>query len=893
MRARRLKLILAAGLGLVCIIAPMDASRGANSFAKDLTRPVATPASTHHDGEPNVHAYGAVDTLTSASCTSASSTALSGCGSNTFINGEYVAVLNGGPVNSLGPPTGALTVTPLTAPNGSTGSTVDCYCVTTVDANMGESACSSTFQTTSAASTLGSNQFNNVTWNIVSGAAWYKVYFCTGANCTPNQFRGWVYGAAQPATDCPSGDSCLGYVDYGFANPSGAAPPALATNDTVFTRIAGGGGTASLMLAAATSVDGSVTVVPDDATPAMLAMTALAAATPNASTPAGGRLRWPRGYYSLPRPVIVPSQVWIEGDPGSTQFGANSAAAPDVNYGTALVYSGQTDGLPSVIIWDGVEQALFNLSIDDRCFGGLNTNLRDTACSSGFQTQSMTGVYLDSDATTPGGTDKSTVSHVFVAGAHHAFQIGGTLGGSACNGPPAADVSGTSFDTPEALTYNIHDQNGAEGLIIESGNAGFASRFFDTVCLGMISTCIDIMNNGSWGEIVSPNCGLSRTVTTRTCVKNSSGAGGFLTGEIDDSLHNSSSYSYWQPATAQGAAQTASTSLIANQFNNRVQLDGGSNVVSIGNTAGGNKPTWTVNFPSISVFTTGDANNTYPCPWTYQTAATGYIVGCDLNPGGESLGGGHLSLPEFPGLSIGPGNTSQLRAFLLNNYGNPSELAVLPESNANSGIPADHAYTLLDIILPSREVFLGTAREPLAGLNIYGPSFLYGSTSGTAKLEVPAAAGTPAITLPNTNGSAGQPLESDAGAGTGYTWGNPPFSVSAGVNTFGASAIFTTGSQIAGGTASTACHFTNLSCANAFHGSTCATPPTVQVFQTSTSHAGTALLCPSTLSTIGSPGSQAETLPIPSGDTYGIYISVAGGTCATDEFMVSADIACP
>src|SRR5207253_3048536 len=45
--------------------------------------------------------------------------------------------------------------------------------------------------------------------------------------------------------------------------------------------------------------------------------------------------------------------------------------------------------------------------------------------------------------------------------------------------------------------------------------------------------------------------------------------------------------------------------------------------------------------------------------------------------------------------------------------------------------------------------------------------------------------------------------------------------------------------------------------------------------------------------TPGSNSIQAETLPMVSGDAYGIYISTAGSGCNADQFAISAAVACP
>lgn len=61
-----------------------------------------------------------------------------------------------------------------------------------------------------------------------------------------------------------------------------------------------------------------------------------------------------------------------------------------------------------------------------------------------------------------------------------------------------------------------------------------------------------------------------------------------------------------------------------------------------------------------------------------------------------------------------------------------------------------------------------------------GAVVLYGTSSGHVVLQAASGAGNATVTLPLTNGSAGAVLTSDAGAGTGYTWGNivyPPSTI--------------------------------------------------------------------------------------------------------------------
>jgi hypothetical protein len=134
---------------------------------------------------------------------------------------------------------------------------------------------------------------------------------------------------------------------------------------------------------------------------------------------------------------------------------------------------------------------------------------------------------------------------------------------------------------------------------------------------------------------------------------------------------------------------------------------------------------------------------------------------------------------------------------------------------------------------------------------------------------------------------------------TGITGGLGPitFSLSAGDNIYGDNAVYPTGQQIGGGTASAPCHFVTLNCQNVSGGS-CTTAPTVNVFDynsgTLTTSLGAAKICSaSQQSTLGVWTTQAQTLPIAQGDNYGIYVSTAGATCTATNFTVTADLLCP
>jgi hypothetical protein len=100
---------------------------------------------------PAAPVYGAVASSTTITCTANGTANLVGCSSaGDFANGQLVAVMGAGPANALGAPTGVAAYPTSSHGQNTFGghnlaNTVIQYCVTAVDANMGESACSAPF----------------------------------------------------------------------------------------------------------------------------------------------------------------------------------------------------------------------------------------------------------------------------------------------------------------------------------------------------------------------------------------------------------------------------------------------------------------------------------------------------------------------------------------------------------------------------------------------------------------------------------------------------------------------------------------------------------------------------------------------------------------------------
>jgi len=499
-----------------------------------------------------------------------------------FHEGEPVAIPNGGSPNSLGPPTSHLKATALTQPGGSLGTASYRYCVTTVDADLGESACSSTVGVDGAAP-LGSSRWNQVTWDKVAKVFGYRVYGCAGGNCEP-AYSGFVYQASA-AKDCEGGGSCEGFPDYGENSSNAANPPRSATRDWLYTTIRSANAGNSITLGAKLSIGGRVKVLHDATASINRGLSTVAA--PARQIPPGGRIRVEVGNYSLVRPLIVPSQVTLEGDCGSTEYD-NGEIAPGFVYGTTMTWNGP-DRLPAIIVFNGLNQTL-------RC---INLDVRKTQGGESEST-GMTGIYISSDTRGLGGTDKTTIDQVAIDGPHLGVQVGGYI--TFADQQPQTDESETEVHRLQLITRNSNDSD-AIGLMIESANAGFASSFFGVTCIGRFSKCFDVKDSGTV-YLNSLNCGLDGP--DRTCLLWEAGVTGTVINTIDDDRPVATSRSLFVPYTSQASPEVFTLNLIGNQFNRNIQLDGQVTIASIGNTAGGNRVTWEVNNPASTVHSIAD-----------------------------------------------------------------------------------------------------------------------------------------------------------------------------------------------------------------------------------------------------------------------------------------------
>jgi hypothetical protein len=151
-------------------------------------------------------------------------------------------------------------------------------------------------------------------------------------------------------------------------------------------------------------------------------------------------------------------------------------------------------------------------------------------------------------------------------------------------------------------------------------------------------------------------------------------------------------------------------------------------------------------------------------------------------------------------------------------------------------------------------------------------------TSVTAQFRV--MAGAPASGFSQWSNSSGTMTETiSATSGT----------LTSGVGTLGNSAINTV---IASTVANVAGHFTNLQVVTALGGGTCTTSPQFNVFD-GTSNTGSTVTAGTSTQTKGTGTSTAQTQTFAAGDIIGIYISTAGGTCTTEQFIVTAQYSVP
>lgn len=245
-----------------------------------------------------------------------------------------------------------------------------------------------------------------------------------------------------------------------------------------------------------------------------------------------------------------------------------------------------------------------------------------------------------------------------------------------------------------------------------------------------------------------------------------------------------------------------------------------------------------------------------------------------------------LVAPPARAQQIGPGGGGSGSGAVSSVSGTANQVTVTPTTGATvASLPS--AIVAPGTLNAVTSVSSGTAPAVTAGTG-----GLFAATEGSAATglastdELWADSTAHAWKINDNNGTAEQIV--------GTSGGTSEFVINTGPNTFGNTSApdFVVG-QITAGVAVNACHFTKLICINNYHAATCTTAPTFNVFD-GASNVGTALTCSTSLqSTAGTVSSQSETQTIAAGDVYGIKLTIAGGTCLTDIFSVSAEIACP
>jgi fibronectin-binding autotransporter adhesin len=171
----------------------------------------------------------------------------------------------------------------------------------------------------------------------------------------------------------------------------------------------------------------------------------------------------------------------------------------------------------------------------------------------------------------------------------------------------------------------------------------------------------------------------------------------------------------------------------------------------------------------------------------------------------------------------------------------------------------------------------GSTSSGVAPCNAATSICIQAPTSVTSQIRTLASA--PASGFSQWSNSSGTMTETIAATGGTLT---------SGVGTWGSSAINTV---LASTVANVAGHFTNLQVVTAL-GGTCTTAPIFNVFD-GTSNTGSTVTASASTQTKGTGTSTAQTQTFAAGDIIGIYISTAGATCTTDQFIVSAQYSIP
>lgn len=207
-----------------------------------------------------------------------------------FKNGQGIAIAGAGASCSLTTPNA-----PTVNPQGTTGTTTYQYQVVAMDGKGGYTAASPVTTITNGNATLSSTNYNNIQWTPVTGAVAYIVYGTIGGS--------WFPMANTTVTSFNDN----GTATYSIWGLNSNTPPAISGNQTLFTTISSGGGTATLTLTnnATTSVS-SAKVYHDDTL-------AIQNALNN-----GSSVKIPAGSYNISSTLIVDSRCKVSGEKNSS-----------------------------------------------------------------------------------------------------------------------------------------------------------------------------------------------------------------------------------------------------------------------------------------------------------------------------------------------------------------------------------------------------------------------------------------------------------------------------------------------------------------------------------------------------------------------------------------------
>lgn len=365
------------------------------------------------NGKFNPKAYGASGSnLSTTGTISSSSSSLVISSAIDFSNSQGILVLHAGPLNgSLLPPT-SQSVTPI----GTSGSTTYQYCVSSIDSNGGESACGSTFQTTTGNAILGGavnseiSNYNQIAVTPIGlPALAYAVYskpsnslmgiMVIPSECVPwlasNSYpvgtcvipatptgrfyratTGGTSGGSNPAfctssAGCTTSDGSVvwqmqaftweddGKTNWIASNPGNSIPitvalaaPASALADSLVSSISSGGGTTSLTLSSQASTSVSGVVVVHDDTSSFNAMISDIATLLN-------QVGYGINAYTAPK-VEVPSGIY--------------------NISSALSFPGAIEvaGDNAIVIQNNPMSNVFNLGYISRISGMQFSGGKDT-----------------------------------------------------------------------------------------------------------------------------------------------------------------------------------------------------------------------------------------------------------------------------------------------------------------------------------------------------------------------------------------------------------------------------------------------------------------------------------------------------------------------------------